>query len=98
MDIVRPYNNAATGYLATTPQEFVEAIEKVLTADESSLLDMQLRARDSVQERFSEKVFGDQIQKCLHKMLSREKVVIFGSKLIPAPAEAVAQEAVGSST
>ncbi|KAF9380222.1 asparagine-linked glycosylation protein [Podila verticillata] len=98
MDIVRPYNNAATGYLATTSQEFAEAIEKVLTADESSLLDMQLRARDSVQERFSEKVFEDQIQKCLHQVLSREKVVIFGSKLIPAPAEVVAQEAASSST
>lgn len=98
MDIVRPYNNAATGYLATTSQEFAEAIEKVLTADESSLLDMQLRARDSVQERFSEKVFGDQIQKCLHQVLSREKVLIFGSKLIPAPAEVVAQEAASSST
>lgn len=98
MDIVRPFNNAPTGYLATTAQEFAEALEKVLVADESSLLDMQLRARDSVQERFSEKVFGDQIQKCLHQVLSREKVVIFGSNLIPAPAEVVAQEASASST
>ncbi|KAF9335904.1 asparagine-linked glycosylation protein [Podila minutissima] len=98
MDIVRPFNNAPTGYLATTAQEFAEALEKVLVADESSLLDMQLRARDSVQERFSEKVFGDQIQKCLHQVLSREKVVIFGSNLIPAPVEVVAQEPSASST
>ncbi|KAG0080106.1 asparagine-linked glycosylation protein [Podila epicladia] len=98
MDIVRPFNNASTGYLATTSHEFAEALEKVLVADESSVLDMQLRARDSVQERFSEKVFGDQIQKCLHQVLSREKVVIFGSNLIPAPKEVVAQEASTSST
>ncbi|KAG0027839.1 asparagine-linked glycosylation protein [Podila clonocystis] len=98
MDIVRPFNNAPTGYLATTPQEFAVALEKVLSTDESSLLDMQLRARDSVEERFSEKVFGDQIQKCLHEVLSREKVVIFGSKLIPAPADVVAQEIAGASS
>lgn len=98
MDIVRPFNNAPTGYLATTPHDFAEALEKVLSADESSLLDMQLRARDSVQERFSEKVFGDQIQKCLHEVLSREKVVIFGSKLIPAPEDIVAQELAGASS
>ncbi|CAO3569185.1 unnamed protein product [Mortierella alpina] len=84
MDIVTPYNNQPTGYLATTPQEFAEAIEKVLSADES-IVEMQRRARDSVQERFSEKVFGDQLQKCLHEVLSREKVTIFGSKLIDPP-------------
>ncbi|KAG0347612.1 asparagine-linked glycosylation protein [Podila humilis] len=87
MDIVTPYNNAPTGYLATTPQEFSDAIQKILDEDESSLLDMQLRARDSVQERFSENVFGKQIQKCLHQVLSREKVTIFGHKLVPPPEE-----------
>ncbi|KAF9177860.1 asparagine-linked glycosylation protein [Haplosporangium sp. Z 11] len=84
MDIVRPFNNQPTGYLATTPQEFADAIEKVLTADESTV-DMQLRARDSVQERFSEKVFGDKLQECMHEVLSREKVTIFGRKLIDEP-------------
>ncbi|KAG0302236.1 asparagine-linked glycosylation protein [Dissophora globulifera] len=84
MDIVRPYNNQATGYLASTPQEFADAIEKVLSAD-SSIQDMQLRARDSVQERFSEKVFGEQLQKCLHEVLSREKVTIYGHRLIDPP-------------
>lgn len=84
MDIVRPYNNQPTGYLATTPQEFAEAIEKVLSAD-NTIVDMQRRARDSVQERFSEKVFCDQLRKCLHEVLSREKVTIFGRKLIDPP-------------
>ncbi|KAG0203126.1 asparagine-linked glycosylation protein [Mortierella sp. GBA30] len=84
MDIVRPYNNLPTGYLATTPQEFADAVEKVLSADET-IIEMQRRARDSVQERFSEKVFGDQLQKCMHKALSREKVTIFGRKLIDPP-------------
>lgn len=84
MDIVRPYNNQPTGYLAATPQEFAEAIEKVLSADDS-IVDMQMRARDSVQERFSEKVFGDQLQKCLHEVLSRERVTIYGRKLIDPP-------------
>ncbi|KAF9280632.1 asparagine-linked glycosylation protein [Mortierella alpina] len=84
MDIVTPYNNQPTGYLATTPQEFAEAIEKVLSAD-NTIVDMQRRARDSVQERFSEKVFCDQLRKCLHEVLSREKVTIFGRKLIDPP-------------
>ncbi|KAF9942058.1 asparagine-linked glycosylation protein [Modicella reniformis] len=81
MDIVRPYNNQPTGYLAKTSQEFAEAIEKVLSSDDS-IVDMQMRARDSVQERFSEKVFGDQLQKCMHEVLSRERVTIYGRKLI----------------
>ncbi|KAG0259428.1 asparagine-linked glycosylation protein [Mortierella polycephala] len=84
MDIVRPFNNQPTGYLATTPQEFADAIEKVLTAD-GSIVDMQLRARDSVQERFSEEVFGEKLQECMHEVLSREKVTIFGRKLIDEP-------------
>ncbi|KAF8932524.1 mannosyltransferase [Dissophora ornata] len=84
MDIVRPYNNQPTGYLATTPQEFAEAIEKVLSASDS-IVDMQLRARDSVQERFSEKVFGEQLQKCMHEVLFREKVTVYGHKLIDPP-------------
>ncbi|ORZ12049.1 hypothetical protein BCR41DRAFT_308093 [Lobosporangium transversale] len=94
MDIVRPFHNQPTGYLAITPQEFADAIHKVLTTPDDRLLDMQLCARDSVQERFSEKVFSDQIQKCLHKVLSREKVTIFGTKLIDPPQEvlALAQE------
>jgi alpha-1,2-mannosyltransferase len=86
MDIVRPYNNQPTGYLATTPQEFAEAIESVLAADDS-IVDMQLRARDSVQERFSEKVFGDLLQQCMHEVLVRERITIYGHKLIDPPQE-----------
>ncbi|KAG0368126.1 hypothetical protein BC939DRAFT_393814 [Gamsiella multidivaricata] len=87
MDIVQPYHNEPTGYLAITAKEFADAIEKVLSAEEGSLLDMQLRARDSVQERFSEKVFGEQLQKCMHEVLSLEKVTIYGRKLIDPPVE-----------
>ncbi|KAF9429890.1 asparagine-linked glycosylation protein [Podila epigama] len=98
MDIVRPYHNEPTGYLATTPQEFAEAIANVLEADGSpALLDMQLRARDSVEERFSEKVFGSQIQHCLHEVLSREKVTIYGHKLIPTPEEGLATKEASTS-
>ncbi|KAK3812253.1 MAG: mannosyltransferase [Benniella sp.] len=86
MDIVRPYNNQPTGYLATTPQEFAEAIEKVLSADES-IVDMQMRARDSVRERFSEKVFGDLLQQCMHEVLARERITIYGHKLVDPPQE-----------
>ncbi|KAF9403048.1 asparagine-linked glycosylation protein [Mortierella sp. AD011] len=85
MDIVRPYNNLPTGYLATTPQEFADAIEKVLSTDEAELLDMQIRARDSVQERFSEKVFADQFEKCMHETLAREKITIYGRHMVPPP-------------
>ncbi|KAF9289961.1 asparagine-linked glycosylation protein [Linnemannia elongata] len=84
MDIVRPYKNEPTGYLASTPQEFADAIEKVLSAGDSTL-DMQLRARDSVQERFSEKVFGEGFQKCLHEALSREAITIYGRYMIDPP-------------
>ncbi|KAF9433729.1 asparagine-linked glycosylation protein [Entomortierella beljakovae] len=87
MDIVQPYNNLPTGYLATTPKEFSEAIEKIISADEADLIDMQHRAQDSVQERFSERVFGDQLKKCLHETLSRERITIYGSKMIPPPEE-----------
>ncbi|KAF9123167.1 asparagine-linked glycosylation protein [Mortierella sp. 14UC] len=84
MDIVRPYNNEPTGYLASTPQEFADAIEKILAAGDSTL-DMQLRARDSVQERFSEKVFVDGFQKCLHEALSREAITIYGKYMLDPP-------------
>ncbi|KAK3833815.1 MAG: hypothetical protein JOS17DRAFT_682804 [Linnemannia elongata] len=84
MDIVRPYNNEPTGYLASTPQEFADAIEKVLSAGDSTI-DMQLRARDSVQERFSEKVFGEGFLKCLHEALSREAITIYGRYMIDPP-------------
>lgn len=84
MDIVRPYNNEPTGYLASTPQEFADAIEKVLSAGDSSL-DMQLRARNSVQERFSEKVFEERLQKCLHEVLSREAITIYGRYMVDPP-------------
>ncbi|KAK3842312.1 MAG: mannosyltransferase [Linnemannia gamsii] len=84
MDIVRPYNNEPTGYLATTPQEFADAIEKVLAAGDATL-DMQLRARDSVQERFSEKVFEEGFRKCMHEALSREAITIYGKYMIDPP-------------
>jgi len=84
MDIVRPYNNEPTGYLATTSQEFADAIEKVLVAGDATL-DMQLRARDSVQERFSEKVFEEGFQKCMHEALSREALTIYGRYMIDPP-------------
>ncbi|KAG0049999.1 asparagine-linked glycosylation protein [Gryganskiella cystojenkinii] len=85
MDIVRPYNNEPTGYLATTPKEFAVAIEKVLSTDDTTLIEMQRRARDSVQERFSEKVFGEQWRKSMHEALKRERITIFGHKMIDAP-------------
>ena len=85
MDIVRPYNNEPTGYLATTPKEFADAMEKVLSADDSTLVEMQRRARDSVQERFSEKVFEEQWRKSMHEALQRERVTIFGHKMIDPP-------------
>lgn len=91
MDIVCPYNNEPTGYLAKTPQEFADAIEKVLSADDS-IVDMQIRARDSVQERFSEKVFEEQLRKCLHQVLSRERVTIYGRKLIDPPQDGLKEE------
>jgi alpha-1,2-mannosyltransferase len=77
--------------LAKTPQEFADAIEKVLSADDS-IVDMQIRARDSVQERFSEKVFEEQLRKCLHEVLSRERVTIYGRKLIDPPQDSLKEE------
>ncbi|KAF9175124.1 asparagine-linked glycosylation protein [Mortierella sp. AD010] len=65
--------------------EFADAIEKVLSTDEAELLDMQIRARDSVQERFSEKVFADQFEKCMHETLAREKITIYGRHMVPPP-------------
>ncbi|KAF9583621.1 asparagine-linked glycosylation protein [Lunasporangiospora selenospora] len=83
MDIVQPFNNQPTGYLAAKPQEFADAIEKVLSASDEELLDIQLRARDSVQERFSEKVFEERFRKCMHEVLSRESLTIPGQKMFP---------------
>ncbi|KAF9929394.1 asparagine-linked glycosylation protein [Linnemannia zychae] len=84
MDLVRPYNNEPTGYLASTPQEFADAIEKVLAAGDATV-DMQLRARNSVQERFSEKVFEEGFEKCMHKVLTREAITIYGRYMLDPP-------------
>ncbi|KAG0262242.1 asparagine-linked glycosylation protein [Actinomortierella ambigua] len=82
-DIVTPYKNQKTGYLATTAEEFAEAIDQVLTMDEDKLHDMQLAARDAVEERFSEKAFVARFFRPLHKAITGERRVIEGEKLLP---------------
>ncbi|KAF9968975.1 asparagine-linked glycosylation protein [Actinomortierella ambigua] len=82
-DIVTPYKNQKTGYLATTAEEFADAIDQVLTEDEDKLHDMQLAARDAVEERFSEKAFVTRFFRPLHQVITGERRVIEGEKLLP---------------
>ncbi|KAG0221978.1 asparagine-linked glycosylation protein [Actinomortierella wolfii] len=83
MDIVTPYKDQQTGYLATTADEFADAIEQVLTTSEDKLHDMQLAARDAVEERFSEKAFAARFFSPLHKVITGERRIIEGEKLLP---------------
>eukprot|EP00033_Pygsuia_biforma_P001125 GCRY01001282.1.p1 GENE.GCRY01001282.1~~GCRY01001282.1.p1 ORF type:complete len:462 (-),score=103.13 GCRY01001282.1:1121-2506(-) len=56
-DIIVPFNNRPTGYLASTPLEYADRIEAILEMTEEERLLISSGARDSVASRFSEEVF-----------------------------------------
>ncbi|XP_004349028.2 glycosyl transferase [Capsaspora owczarzaki ATCC 30864] len=58
MDIVTPFRGQPTGYLATTKEEYAQAILALLAMKDSERHAMQERARASVSSRFSDEVFA----------------------------------------
>lgn len=68
-DIVVPYDNKDTGYLASTKEEYAEKILEIIRRfhDSNELRDVQERARKS-SSRFSEEQFAIDAQKCLSKL------------------------------
>ncbi|RIA94805.1 glycosyltransferase family 4 protein [Glomus cerebriforme] len=54
MDIVIPYNDNVTGYLASTPEEFAIKLANVFSLSEEEYNNMQTNARESVTGKFSE--------------------------------------------
>jgi len=56
-DIVVPFNGEPTGYHATSPENFAEALHTVLTLSPEVELAMRQRARTWAVQRFSEAEF-----------------------------------------
>ncbi|TFK48788.1 mannosyltransferase [Heliocybe sulcata] len=56
-DIVVPFNGEPTGYHATTPETFAEALHQVFTLPPDAELAMRQRARTWAVQRFSEEEF-----------------------------------------
>ncbi|KAJ3319066.1 asparagine-linked glycosylation protein [Blyttiomyces sp. JEL0837] len=52
MDIVVDYEGGKTGYLATTAEEYAEALSQALTLSETAATEMRKRARKHVTEKF----------------------------------------------
>ncbi|ORY31017.1 hypothetical protein BCR39DRAFT_527796 [Naematelia encephala] len=58
MDIVVPFHGQRTGYQATTPSDFAEAIHSALSLPIEEQLRMRKAARGAAVDRFSESGFG----------------------------------------
>lgn len=56
LDIVIPYNNSATGFLASTEAEYARAMKIIFTMNSDKSLLIRQNARNSV-ARFSEEEF-----------------------------------------
>ncbi|XP_004210538.2 GDP-Man:Man(3)GlcNAc(2)-PP-Dol alpha-1,2-mannosyltransferase [Hydra vulgaris] len=57
MDIVINWNSNETGYLASTAEEYVEALSQIFNLLPSERYHICMNARDSVKKRFSEETF-----------------------------------------
>ncbi|CAB4438639.1 unnamed protein product [Rhizophagus irregularis] len=69
MDIVIPYNDNITGYLASTPEEFATKIANVFSLSEEEYKNVQINARENVIGKFSESVFQESILNLLGPIL-----------------------------
>ncbi|CAB4484261.1 unnamed protein product [Rhizophagus irregularis] len=69
MDIVIPYNDNITGYLASTPEEFATKIANVFSLSEEEYKNVQINARENVIGKFSESVFQESISNLLGPIL-----------------------------
>ncbi|CAI2167821.1 11172_t:CDS:2 [Funneliformis geosporum] len=71
MDIVVPYNDHITGYLASTAEEFAIKLANVFSLSEIEFKNIQINARENVIGKFSESVFQDLILNLLDPMLQQ---------------------------
>jgi alpha-1,2-mannosyltransferase len=69
MDIVVPYNDNTTGYLASTSEEFATKLANVFSLSKEEYKNMQINARECVINKFSENVFKESILKLLDPVL-----------------------------
>lgn len=58
MDIVRPYEGQRTGFLATTPAEYADALEAVFASDSPLDIDALTTAARASVSRFSDEEFA----------------------------------------
>ncbi len=66
-DIVVPFNGRATGLLASTADEYARAIEQVLQMTEQQRRDLQMNARESLQQ-FSDQTFARKVIEALESL------------------------------
>jgi alpha-1,2-mannosyltransferase len=58
MNIVTPFEEKITGYLASNVQEYAEKMNLILNLSAQERLEIQTRARKSVESRFSNESFS----------------------------------------
>ncbi|RHZ89423.1 hypothetical protein Glove_14g13 [Diversispora epigaea] len=71
MDIIIPYNNQITGFLANDANSFANEIYKVLTLTDDEFRKIQNSAREHAKLHFSEFVFQNSILELLNPLLSK---------------------------
>lgn len=69
MDIVVPFNEKPTGFLATSIEEYAEKMQIILELSNQEKLELQKRARESVLVRFSNETFSELISKYIQAFL-----------------------------
>jgi alpha-1,2-mannosyltransferase len=65
MDIVVDHDGGPTGFMATTPETYADAMHKILSLSTEDAYVIQKRARSSATQRFSEESFKKNILKQL---------------------------------
>jgi alpha-1,2-mannosyltransferase len=71
MDIVVPYGSQATGFLASTVEEYADTFKQIYEMSEEECLKMQEAARANVCERFSEDIFSRKFISSLSPLLKK---------------------------
>jgi alpha-1,2-mannosyltransferase len=67
MDIIVPRNNRLTGYLARTAEEYANCVEEIFQKNPKERSEIQLIARLSVQQRFSDEIFCEKMIQTFQK-------------------------------
>ncbi|KAJ3056735.1 asparagine-linked glycosylation protein [Rhizophlyctis rosea] len=73
LDIITPFKGEQPGFLASTPEEYADALYKALTLPSAQATRIRTNARESVSDRFSDEAFQTQFVAAIQPLLPKRQ-------------------------